>query len=246
MQTIESLRARPIPPVSRAPLEDLDSIPVVAWIDDALDNVGHDPRSVYVEKFWLPLLGPTCVWMMRNIALSFESNPEGFELDFELTARQIGLGDRNGRRSPFQRSLRRLISFDIARATEHGDLAVRRFLPVVPAQYMIRLGAAAGESHRQWVEALADIDPGMTRLRWRARRIALGLMALDDDYATVESELLSWHLHPALAWDAANWAWRQGGSPNRRGGASDSQAGSPDSQAGSPDSQISALRGTTQ
>jgi hypothetical protein len=44
--------------------------------------------------------------------------------------------------------------------------------------------------------------------------VALGLFSLGDAYETVETELLGWHLHPALASDATSWAWRH----SRRGG----------------------------
>ncbi len=28
------------------------------WSDDVVDKLGFDPRSSYVEDFWLPILGP--------------------------------------------------------------------------------------------------------------------------------------------------------------------------------------------
>jgi hypothetical protein len=31
---------------------------VEAWLDPLIDEVGHDPRSAYVETFWHPVLGP--------------------------------------------------------------------------------------------------------------------------------------------------------------------------------------------
>jgi hypothetical protein len=34
---------------------------VEAWLDPVIDEVGHDPRSAYVEEFWLPILGPTTI-----------------------------------------------------------------------------------------------------------------------------------------------------------------------------------------
>ncbi len=32
---------------------------VVPWADPVCDDLGVDPRGAYVERFWLPLLGPT-------------------------------------------------------------------------------------------------------------------------------------------------------------------------------------------
>jgi hypothetical protein len=35
------------------------TITIKPWNDPILDVAGHDPRSRYVETFWLPTLGPT-------------------------------------------------------------------------------------------------------------------------------------------------------------------------------------------
>ena len=32
---------------------------VLPWADPVIDPIGHDPRSRYVELFWLGVLGPT-------------------------------------------------------------------------------------------------------------------------------------------------------------------------------------------
>jgi hypothetical protein len=32
---------------------------IVPWPEPMIDTLGHDPRSLYVETFWLPILGPT-------------------------------------------------------------------------------------------------------------------------------------------------------------------------------------------
>ena len=39
------------------------SLVVVPWNDDVVDPVGFDPRSQYVELFWLNVLGPTATWL---------------------------------------------------------------------------------------------------------------------------------------------------------------------------------------
>jgi hypothetical protein len=184
------------------------SLHVVQWPDPVVDKIGHDPRSLYVEKFWLPVIGPSCLWLLRSISSSLDASPEGFELDFDLTARQIGLGGRSSRHSPFQRTVRRLISYELATLTSHDRIAVRRFMPQLSPRNVGRLDRVTRESHRQWLDTIADIDPAVTNLRWRARRLALGLIALGDDRASVETEMLAWRLHPAHAWDAAEWAWR--------------------------------------
>lgn len=32
---------------------------IIPWHDDVVDAIGFDPRSHYVELFWLNVLGPT-------------------------------------------------------------------------------------------------------------------------------------------------------------------------------------------
>lgn len=38
-----------------------DRLRIVAWSDPLVDQLGHDPRSTYAERFWLPVLGPPSV-----------------------------------------------------------------------------------------------------------------------------------------------------------------------------------------
>jgi hypothetical protein len=186
-----------------------DSLGVIAWPDPVIDRLGYDPRSAYVERFWLAILGPSTTWLMRRLAAGFDSSPDGFELDLGRTAHSLGLGGKAGRHGPFQRSIGRLVTFELGRVTPAGALAVRRFVPPLPRRHVLRLDPDAQEEHLMWLHSEVRPDPDVARLRWRARRIALGLVALGDSYATVETELLGWHLHPALASDAADWAWRR-------------------------------------
>jgi hypothetical protein len=42
-----------------------ESITVRAWLDPVVDDDGFDPRSRYVEVFWLGVLGPTACDISR-------------------------------------------------------------------------------------------------------------------------------------------------------------------------------------
>ena len=37
----------------------IGELTVRPWPDSVIDQVGHDPRSSYVERFWLGVLGPS-------------------------------------------------------------------------------------------------------------------------------------------------------------------------------------------
>ena len=198
-------------PDSAASDKATDRLRVVAWSDPLVDHLGYDPRSAYVERFWLGVLGPTTLFLLRSLAGTLDIHPDGIDLDLERTAQQIGLGGRRGRNGPFQRAIGRLVNFELARFTVSRELAVRRLVPPLARRHLMRLDPSSKEQHRLWLMAETPADPAVTRLRWRARRLALGLVAMGDDYATVELELLGWHLHPALASDAASWAWHRSG-----------------------------------
>jgi hypothetical protein len=43
------------------PVLPLPVLNVEPWADPVVDELGVDPRAPYVERFWLPVLGPSTV-----------------------------------------------------------------------------------------------------------------------------------------------------------------------------------------
>lgn len=180
-------------------------LPVRPWPDPVIDTLGHDPRSAYVERFWLGVLGPSTTWLLRLLATELEANPAGFQLDLIETAQILGLGGRGGRHSPFMRSLGRCCRFDLAEVRD-GTLVVRRKLPPLNRRQLLRLPPSLQEAHRQWQEADLQV-PAAEQLRRRSRRLALSLLELGEDREATELQLQRWKFHPALARESAAWAW---------------------------------------
>jgi hypothetical protein len=120
------------------------------WPDPVIDDLGFDPRSVYVERFWLGVLGPSTTWLLRRIAAGFDDQPDGFDLPLGDTARALGLGDRGGRHSPFLRSVNRTIQFELAYPSGVDQLAVRRCLPPLSRRQVAKLPAELQASHQRW------------------------------------------------------------------------------------------------
>lgn len=181
------------------------TLDVEPWADPVIDQLGHDPRSPYVEKFWLGILGPSTVWLLRRLADRLDDEPEGFRIDVEETARSIGVGIRNGRNSPFVRSLDRCCRFGAARFVTPTTLAVRRKLPPLNRPQLNRLPVSLQEAHREWVENLPS-HPTPELLKRRARQLALSLLELGEDRESTERHLHRWRFHPAIAFDAVRWA----------------------------------------
>lgn len=92
------------------------SVRITAWEDPVVDLLGHDPRSPYVERFWLAVLGPSTTFLLRHLAARLDESSEGFELSIDDTARALGLGVRSGLGSPFVRALARTGQFRLSQA----------------------------------------------------------------------------------------------------------------------------------
>jgi hypothetical protein len=67
-------------------------LPIRPWADGVIDALGHDPRSAYVERFWLGILGPSTTWLLRHMAARLDASPEGFDLDLAATAQALVWG----------------------------------------------------------------------------------------------------------------------------------------------------------
>lgn len=189
------------------PIPDIASptIPIVAWEDPVIDSLGFDPRSPYVENFWLGILGPSTTLLLRRIAAGLERHPEGFDLSLTETAAALGLGGRGGRNAPVMRSLARCCQFGAAVFYGNDRLAVRRRLPPLTQAQVGRLSPELRDAHRDWVEF--DLSSSTAeQQRQRSRRLALSLAELGEDVSTIEHQLHRWRFHPALARDAAIWA----------------------------------------
>jgi len=180
-------------------------LPVRPWPDPVIDALGHDPRSAYVERFWLGILGPSTTWLVRYLANRLDASPEGFDLDLAATASALGLGARGGRHSPFMRALSRCCQFDVAEARPDGVLAVRRKLPPLTRRQILRLSPELVAAHQAWQETELAL-PAHEQQRRRSYRLALSLLELGEDVQATEHQLARWKFHPTLCREAAAWA----------------------------------------
>jgi hypothetical protein len=184
------------------------TLTIKPWPDPLLDTLGHDPRSLYVETFWLPTLGPTAVLLLRHLATKFDESPSGIDLPVADTSQALGLGQRDGNSSPILRTLSRLAQFDLACDDGHGTVAVRRNLPPINRRHVRRLPADLQSAHAEWAEAKLAEAPLATARR-RARQVAFTLLEQGDDPDHVERVLYTTGFHPSVCHDAARWAYQR-------------------------------------
>ncbi len=191
---------------SLAELGDDAVITVEAWRDPVVEALGHDARSLYVETFWLPVLGPSTILLLRRLAAALAASPTGCAIDVAETARALGLGERSGRNAPLLRTVGRCVDFEMARVTGPSAVAVRTALPPLARRHLARLPQSLRDEH-----ALLDSVPGsatvpIDEMRRRGRQLALSLVDLGEDADGAARQLARWRFHPTLAGECATWA----------------------------------------
>ena len=178
------------------------SITIRPWLDPVVDDDGFDPRSRYVEVFWLGVLGPTATWLVRRLVAGLERSPEGYELDLQATAREMGLSYTTGRSSPFSKALQRCVMFGLAHPID-GGLAVRRRVPPISFRHLRRMPQSVQAAHAGWLRTAIGAD----ELN-RAHRLATTMLDLGDDPSEIEHHLVALGVSDAVAGEVADNAAR--------------------------------------
>lgn len=169
---------------------------VVAWTDPIEDAAGHDPRSDYVERFWLGLLGPSTTWLLRRFARGLDECPTGFRVNLAETGRALGLGESLARNSTTRRSIDRACQFGLAYPISVHRLAVRRTFPSLTRRQLNRLPEPLRRTHDQWVDP--RLQPAH---RARITAVAEGLLRRGETVGGVERLLRSWGVAHGLIHD---------------------------------------------
>lgn len=127
-----------------------ETLKILPWEDLVTDTIGYDPRSLYVEMFWLPVLGPSCIWLIRRLAMWLENSPTGFELNLDSIAKELGLGT-NRKSHPLKRTLIRCSDFGILHIGEHECAFLRLKMPQVSPRLLNRFSDRLKQAHAYWI-----------------------------------------------------------------------------------------------
>ena len=160
-------------------------IRVTPWMDPVVDRRGHDPRSAYVEQFWLSVLGPTATWLLRRLVAGFDRQPGGYELVVAEAARSLGLSIAKGTASPFAKALQRCVMFGVVNRLSESWV-VRRRVPPISQRHLLRLPLDLQRAHEQWTRTTIDLDS-----LERAHALATAMLAAGDDRGVLEPQLVA-------------------------------------------------------
>jgi hypothetical protein len=138
-----------------------DPLPVITYDHSPVNATGFDPRSPYVETYWLAVLGPSAILAVRRMADWLEGQPSGIVIGLEDLAHSLGLGHSTGRNAPVVRTLDRLVMFGLAQIAWDA-YGLRRTIPPLAPRQLRRLPGYLAERHdadlRVMAATAADLD----------------------------------------------------------------------------------------
>ena len=192
-----------------------DVITLIPWRDHRTDASGHDPRSTYVEDFWLGTLGPTTTWFLRHCATLLDDT-DSTSVNLRDTATVLGIGHEGGAGSAMAKTVTRACRFRAARSVGSTTLAVRLRLPSLSHRQLLRLPTSVQRRHKEFVTA--DTSPDSLRCQLQlARPLATCMIQYNANIGEAERQLARMTFHPAVVAEAVQWAWTRHQPPTQPG-----------------------------
>lgn len=147
MAPVTSSTSSPAPAASTKVLP--STIRIAPLDDPMLVARGHHVRDVYVESFWLPVLGPSAVWLLRHASFHIERSGQ-YVVEPEVLGKRLGLAGV-GRNSPLLRTLDRLVGFHAAVKDGDGAWRFRLHLGDLPRRHLARLDEELRSAHAAYL-----------------------------------------------------------------------------------------------
>ncbi|MCU1488316.1 MAG: hypothetical protein JWN67_5062 [Actinomycetia bacterium] len=113
--------------------------------DPTLAARGHHVRDLYVETFWLPILGPSAVWLLRHASFHIDASGQ-YIVGSEELGKRLGLNGV-GRGSPLCRAFDRLVNFHAAVRDGDDTWRFRLHLGDLPRRHVGRLDEGMQKVH---------------------------------------------------------------------------------------------------
>ena len=110
----------------------------------------------YVERCWLPLIGPSATWCLRRLDSELGAIRDGVVIDVATLAGDLGLASARGGSARLARTIERLCDFGLARFSVDQALEIRRSVPPLSPRAITRLSPEAQLAHREMVTERAN------------------------------------------------------------------------------------------
>ncbi len=177
-----------------------------SMFDPRHDYRYHDPRSVYVERFWMSVLGPSAILFLRLIARELSAvstNDDGVVLELSNVSRRLGLGFKGGKKSALMRTIERCCTFGMANRVDTAVLDVRTSIPPMPSNLHNRLTKALREEIVRWTRThdCHKIDDE------QARSLAQNILDMGHGLHESAERLMMLNVDLETSQKSVAWSW---------------------------------------
>ena len=119
--------------------------------DPRVHRAGFELDGPYLERCWLPVIGPSSVLLLRRMPHLWQRGASVAVPVSEL-ANALGLGGGTAKNSPVWRTADRLVRFRFAAWATPRELEVYSEIAPLPQRYLDRLPEPIRETHDQLLE----------------------------------------------------------------------------------------------
>ncbi len=127
-----------------------ERLSIKPWPNPLLQQ-GTPASGFYAERYYGPIVGPTCLLLLRTLTTRLETDTEGFSVDTSELAASIGCSARGGLNSQFWKAVRRGGRFGLINQVD-DRIAVRTELSQLTARMVQRLPSQLRSEHRVWTQ----------------------------------------------------------------------------------------------
>ncbi|MEZ5381857.1 MAG: hypothetical protein R2754_08695 [Microthrixaceae bacterium] len=124
---------------------------------DVATGDAESPHGAYAERFWLPVIGPSALWLLRWANSELTARGGAFDIGADELSIRLGLGAGTARQSPLRRSLKRLETFQLARRLNESVAEFRPGLAPLSLRQLSRLPVELRREHRAWLAQQAGL-----------------------------------------------------------------------------------------
>lgn len=183
-----------------------DNLPEVIrltkWTEPLTDYLGFELGTQYAEYFWLPILGPSVMWLLRRTDQILKVEPGGATISVAYLAAILGLGSTKGGSSLIERSIRRSLYFSVAKRIDDDTIAFKTKLAPLSPKQLERLPQTLQEAHARFHP---KFDTSAYEKEERhAARLGRTLLQLGVDPSEVKEQLIKLKFNEQVAYKVAN------------------------------------------
>ncbi len=123
------------------------AITLCSWDDPLTSGAGYPVQSRYAELFWLPLLGPSSLLLLRRTDQLLSVGAKPVTMDLAELAHSLGLGPTGQHGSLLSRTIKRCCDFHVARLQGDSTLEIKRKLAPLTDRQIGHLPDALRQLH---------------------------------------------------------------------------------------------------